>query len=793
MCNRTAPVAVDADARIRWREEEEMEEQNDDDDDDDADGRDHIIPPPPRVANVVDGVVVPPRSASPLGRIDPVVRALNTVMFGLVVHFGTIWYIDDHVAMARGGVGVGVGVGVGGDRDCHPIIHPTPPSSSPSHTYYSILLMNVLFHHEYWVYLQHVNVFANPLLQHLDRRYGIALLRSNGHWSIAGTLSAYWAREALGMFCCLPFLECRDHHCGAFTTTQYLILYSIAYHAIKSRGVRSDAMHRSSSRFGIMTLVIDDFHLHEPIELVVSLVRLALQGMDAYVHYRIVRDMATAYYRDDIDVVVVDDDGGDRIPAYHATMGSLFAIWVMHAALNQLFRCSTASVAVRTWHALTSREGKNRPPGVSGDDIPSPADDDDDDGDHGRGGGVDRGGRHVDDADVDDADVDEHDDDFVVRRLLRRDRVDGGLKGGTASDCVDKAVRFETAIAVLSAFFMIGIGCVPLGALSGTASTISSTRPFEIMGDPVRGVRWEGRGRRRMTSAAVYAWVLWSLLHGMWATFLRSPRHHRRRSTDETHPRGGNSVTMIRVGSLLRVLDLGVLLVIGALELPPDRRRMMLFACSLLTGKAFLRSLQYPRIIRKGLSVAEFATKTLILRLLTNTSPDATSISSVLAIVWVVWVVFNPVPTPCEIDALCRSSDDAEEHDVADAVFLGHPAYLSDAWALWLLPYPLRERWSAPWWTWPLWPVHYLVGWYVCVYRRRLYGDGAAFFCCDDSRYGQIRMQNWVASHFGRHFVTHPRQVKANIEACARHAEKVGVKVLCLGALNKSEVSSGNR
>ena len=35
--------------------------------------------------------------------------------------------------------------------------------------------------------------------------------------------------------------------------------------------------------------------------------------------------------------------------------------------------------------------------------------------------------------------------------------------------------------------------------------------------------------------------------------------------------------------------------------------------------------------------------------------------------------------------------------------------------------------------------------------------------------------------------------MKANIEACARHAEKVGVKVLCLGALNKSEVSRMNR
>ncbi len=38
--------------------------------------------------------------------------------------------------------------------------------STPSH------LLSILFLHEYWVYLQHSNVFGNPLLQHLDRQYG---------------------------------------------------------------------------------------------------------------------------------------------------------------------------------------------------------------------------------------------------------------------------------------------------------------------------------------------------------------------------------------------------------------------------------------------------------------------------------------------------------------------------------------------------------------------------------------------------------------------------------------------
>lgn len=55
----------------------------------------------------------------------------------------------------------------------------------------------------------------------------------------------------------------------------------------------------------------------------------------------------------------------------------------------------------------------------------------------------------------------------------------------------------------------------------------------------------------------------------------------------------------------------------------------------------------------------------------------------------------------------------------------------------------------------------------------------------------QSRIQNWVIPHFGRDFVWNKRDVKKNIEAAARHAEKMGVKVLCLGALNKAESING--
>jgi hypothetical protein len=59
--------------------------------------------------------------------------------------------------------------------------------SSPFSWIWCVLLL-----HEYWVYLQHSNVLANPYCQRLDRQYGIALLKSNQHWAIAGEARSYY-------------------------------------------------------------------------------------------------------------------------------------------------------------------------------------------------------------------------------------------------------------------------------------------------------------------------------------------------------------------------------------------------------------------------------------------------------------------------------------------------------------------------------------------------------------------------------------------------------------------------
>jgi hypothetical protein len=98
---------------------------------------------------------------SPIRDIDPFVRALNTIIFGVIVHYGTMLAVQQQKGDAE---------------SCSNLQDHWLP--------YSLLL------HEYWIYLQHSNVLGNPLCQRLDRQYGIALLRSNQWWSIAVSSSS---------------------------------------------------------------------------------------------------------------------------------------------------------------------------------------------------------------------------------------------------------------------------------------------------------------------------------------------------------------------------------------------------------------------------------------------------------------------------------------------------------------------------------------------------------------------------------------------------------------------------
>jgi hypothetical protein len=611
----------------------------------------------------------PTERRSPVRTVDPIVRGLNTIMYGLVVHFGSLWVMGDTAA---------------------DICTKQP------------WWITALFLHEYWVYLQHSNVLANPFCQRLDRQYGIALLKSNQHWAIAGTLSAYWCRETLGMFLCLPFVG---------GVTKYLVLYSLIYHTIKSRGVRQDAIRRYSPKFGIMRVVIDNFYLHTVPETFLTCVRLLLQGLDTMIHFKIVSDLLLSFG-----------------PTMRSLMHGIFTVWVIHAAMNQFFRCSTASVMVQAWYAMTAKV-KNKE--ASSDD---------------------------DDTEAESVSSGEEEEGFVVRNLLQEGRVSDELKGsqGGATGGVDAAVRIETVVAILAAVHIIGFRDVPFRVLA-------MEMPTSDLID------------KRLLSTIPYAWLLWSMLYG--ASLIILPRSQQKRKRTDSG----------RLRSILNILDIGMMIA-GATRVSSRANLLALLLALGVTMKSFLQTAKvpWPKLMWMAISSAEFVLKASLGRCFTESSAelDVAFVSAAVSIIWGVWA--TSITTPCEIEG--KSS---ESYKSADVVFLGHPAELSDCWALWSLPYSLENRWKRPFWAVLLWPLHYVVGYYVCNWRQKLFGDGASFFCCDDLSFSGVRMQTWTASHFGRHFVTHPRQVKRNIEAAARHADETGVKVLCLGALNKAESING--
>ena len=572
----------------------------------------------------------PPTQSNPgkstTNKVDPITRALNTLLFGLLIHFGTIWSIEQYNQRKR----------TPSTTTC------TSWNSTPS-----ILLL-----HEYWVYLQHTNVLANPHLQHLDRQYGIALLRNNQHWAIAGTLSSYWCRETVGMFLTLPFLQPMEDDdidgdstvtSFPFSMTQYLILYSIIYHTVKSRGVRSDAIRRHSTKFGIMRIVIDRFFTDSLEEFMISLGRLFLQGFDTYIHFCIVRDMVLLL-------------GSQVVMTW---IHILFAVWVMHASMNQLFQRSTASLIVQIWHFLTAKPSKDLQSLVLDVDLNAKA--------VGQTIGLSKFNDYGEKAGLIECnspsssctsysseDMDsplDSDDKFVVRQLLHPSYVPHFLRGrdGSASGGVDKAVRIETAIAIVTAFFMIGLGRNPIEALSGHYSWI--------------GVIQLQLSNEQIYAAGIISWLLWSVLHGLWLLLLKS----RRQKGSDNHRFKYHWLSVLNLADMI--------IVIAAQTLMPPEKNIGWLVCASLTVKSFTQAQRKAtsKLFRWLISGTEFISKVALLRALFKCDAHNNIIvllTSVVTILWLIWVVSNSIPTPCEV-----ASDAAV---VADAVFLSHPAELTD-------------------------------------------------------------------------------------------------------------------
>ena len=147
--------------------------------------------------------------------------------------------------------------------------------------YFSLCFI-ILAVHELWIGLQHANVLINPLCQRLDRNYGIALLKNNLQWVIAMTLGAYWSREMLSMWLCMPYVN---------DNTKTLIMISCGYHSWKTINVGIDAFRKYSDKLGILRLLIDFWHVDTLLNVGISILRMFLQGFDTVVHFIIVRDL----------------------------------------------------------------------------------------------------------------------------------------------------------------------------------------------------------------------------------------------------------------------------------------------------------------------------------------------------------------------------------------------------------------------------------------------------------------------------------------------------------------------
>jgi len=470
---------------------------------------------------------------------------------------------------------------------------------------------------------------------------------------MTGTLSAYWCRESLCMFLCLPFLPTSNS-----SYTKYWITYSLVYHTIKSRGVRQDALRRHSPTFGIMRVVIDKFYLHSKKETILTLVRLLLQGIDTYIHHVIIKDLLRF--------------APSTFSLATHWLHVVFGVWVVHAALNQYFRCSTASIMVQAWYSLTARRfmvdpsSKNSQGQSRCDDTrKSESEHNTHDDDSTEVESISSRGSSSED---DDGLVDE---DFIVRKLLRKGRLAEELEGrqGAATDGVDTAVRIETACAILAIVFIIGLHQVPLRAL-GMETSATSTSIKETM---------------------LVTWLFVCLLHGIWAIFLRGKLPS---GSSNYAPRANAAQRAV-----VNILDL-TMLIVTALYVHPHRSGNVAWPLAVgVTIKSYLQATCDPRpkLVGSLMKIMEFSCKLFLLKIVLDDGQHAL-VEMCVALAWALWVIVSPIPTPCEV-ASTLSIPHSKESSASDVVFLGHAAHLIDFWALWLLPYSLEERWARPFWA----------------------------------------------------------------------------------------------
>eukprot|EP00440_Ansanella_granifera_P070637 gb/GFBE01076655.1/.p1 GENE.gb/GFBE01076655.1/~~gb/GFBE01076655.1/.p1 ORF type:complete len:429 (+),score=77.29 gb/GFBE01076655.1/:1-1287(+) len=153
----------------------------------------------------------------------------------------------------------------------------------------------------------------------------------------------------------------------------------------------------------------------------------------------------------------------------------------------------------------------------------------------------------------------------------------------------------------------------------------------------------------------------------------------------------------------------------------------------------------------------------------------------------------SDVSDSTDVPSIVLEEHTAQHKDAPDVVFLVHPAYLPDMFALFSKPSD-TDRWRPSWWMWFLLPICWVVGFIHAHLQRPI--TGKSHYVVDDVVYSGVHVQTWIVNHFGRHFRNNCelKDSRKNVEVAALNAEKAGARVLGLGALNKAEfLNKGGR
>eukprot|EP00903_Cladosiphon_okamuranus_P007184 g6976.t1 len=121
-----------------------------------------------------------------------------------------------------------------------------------------------------------------------------------------------------------------------------------------------------------------------------------------------------------------------------------------------------------------------------------------------------------------------------------------------------------------------------------------------------------------------------------------------------------------------------------------------------------------------------------------------------------------------------------------DVAFLAHPGVILSTFARWMPEKRPLRRWEASWWMVPAWPIILVLNVWFTFVGPLIFGP---CILADQFEFKGVRNQVWLSRAFGYQFMIKALRptIARGIEATVREADRAGVSVLGLGALNKAE------